>query len=154
MFSLIDDTHFHISIFHYLTLHNLLQMISSSSFLYVLRCRKLISFSAGESLSGTDASTKLVPVKTLIHTLPLALSYLLYMVGRNYSDPLLFHCFYLYLNVAIYNYFHVLKIVSMESIRGVNVPMYTTLRRTTVVFTMLMEYFLAKQKYTSSILVR
>ncbi|KAK1370182.1 UDP-N-acetylglucosamine/UDP-glucose/GDP-mannose transporter [Heracleum sosnowskyi] len=101
----------------------LFQMISSTSFLYALRRRKLISFSVGESLAGTDASTKLVPVKTLIHTLPLALSYLLYMI------------------------------VSMESIRGVNVPMYTTLRRTTVVFTMLVEYFLAGQKYTSSILV-
>lgn len=43
------------------------------------------------------------------------------------------------------------KLVSMESVRGVNVPMYTTLRRTTVVFTMVMEYFLARQRYTSSV---
>jgi len=40
----------------------------------------------------------------------------------------------------------------MESVRGVNVPMYTTLRRTTVVFTMTMEYFLAKQKHTPPII--
>ncbi|XP_042987726.1 UDP-N-acetylglucosamine transporter UGNT1 isoform X3 [Carya illinoinensis] len=49
-----------------------------------------------------------------------------------------------------------LKIISftlatMESVRGVNVPMYTTLRRTTVVFTMVVEYILAGQKYTPSI---
>ncbi|XP_044413173.1 UDP-N-acetylglucosamine transporter UGNT1 isoform X3 [Triticum aestivum] len=41
---------------------------------------------------------------------------------------------------------------SMESVRGVNVPMYTTLRRTTVAFTMTMEYFLAKQKHTPPII--
>ncbi|KAI9087954.1 hypothetical protein K1719_030284 [Acacia pycnantha] len=41
--------------------------------------------------------------------------------------------------------------VTMESVRGVNVPMYTTLRRTTVVFTMLMEYILAGKRYTSSV---
>ncbi|KAI9085197.1 hypothetical protein K1719_032830 [Acacia pycnantha] len=41
--------------------------------------------------------------------------------------------------------------ITMESVRGVNVPMYTTLRRTTVVFTMLMEYILAGQRYTSSV---
>ncbi|KAM1435773.1 hypothetical protein ACFX2I_043678 [Malus domestica] len=42
-------------------------------------------------------------------------------------------------------------LASMESVRGVNVPMYTTLRRTTVVFTMVMEYILAGQRYTSPI---
>lgn len=39
----------------------------------------------------------------------------------------------------------------MESVRGVNVPMYTTLRRTTVVFTMLVEYMLMGHRYTSSV---
>jgi len=39
----------------------------------------------------------------------------------------------------------------MESVRGVNVPMYTTLRRTTVVFTMLAEYMLMGHRYTSSV---
>ncbi|KAA8522995.1 hypothetical protein F0562_009418 [Nyssa sinensis] len=39
-------------------------------------------------------------------------------------------------------------LVSMESVRGVNVPMYTTLRRTTVAFTMLVEYLLAGQKHS------
>ncbi|ONK72917.1 uncharacterized protein A4U43_C04F24900 [Asparagus officinalis] len=42
---------------------------------------------------------------------------------------------------------------SMEAVRGVNVPMYTTLRRTTVVFTMIMEYLLIGQKYGFSIIV-
>ena len=42
----------------------------------------------------------------------------------------------------------------MESVRGVNVPMYTTLRRTTVVFTMIVEYILAGQRYTSPVVGR
>ncbi|KAK3040931.1 hypothetical protein RJ639_028805, partial [Escallonia herrerae] len=102
----------------------LFQMICSCSFLYVLRRWKLISFSAGESLTIADNSTRFVPLKTLIHTLPLALTYLLYMLA------------------------------TMESVRGVNVPMYTTLRRTTVVFTMFVEYILAGQKYTPPIVGR
>lgn len=99
----------------------LFQMISSCCFLYAMRYLKLISFTVGEFLTVSDNTTRLVPLKTLRHTLPLAGAYLLYML------------------------------VIMESVRGVNVPMYTTLRRTTVVFTMVMEYFLAGQKYTSSI---
>jgi solute carrier family 35 protein len=63
-----------------------------------------------------------VPFRILLRTTPLSLAYLLYMLA------------------------------SMESVRGVNVPMYTTLRRTTVVFTMTMEYFLAKQKHTPPII--
>ncbi|EES05418.1 hypothetical protein BDA96_04G228200 [Sorghum bicolor] len=63
-----------------------------------------------------------VPFRLLLRTTPLSLAYLLYMLA------------------------------SMESVRGVNVPMYTTLRRTTVVFTMTMEYFLAKQKHTPPII--
>lgn len=96
----------------------LLQMISSCSFLYFLRRWKIINFTMGDSLMTSDSSSTFVPLKTLMHTLPLAVAYLLYMV------------------------------VSVESVRGVNVPMYTTLRRTTVAFTMIMEYFLAGQKYT------
>ncbi|KAK4415381.1 UDP-N-acetylglucosamine transporter UGNT1 [Sesamum alatum] len=100
----------------------LCQMISSCSFLYVLRRLKLITFSTNESLALNDSSRMLVSVKTLINTSPLSLTYLLYMVA------------------------------SMESVRGVNVPMYTTLRRTTVVFTMILEYFLVRQRYTRPIL--
>ncbi|KAK9279623.1 hypothetical protein L1049_013302 [Liquidambar formosana] len=99
----------------------LFQMICSCSFLYVLRRWKIISFTVGESLTFNDNSTALVPYKTLVHTLPLAVAYLLYMLA------------------------------TMESVRGVNVPMYTTLRRTTVVFTMFVEYILAGQRYTSSV---
>ena len=42
----------------------------------------------------------------------------------------------------------------MASVRGVNVPMYTTLRRTTVAFTMVIEYLLTGQRYTRSIIGR
>ncbi|KAF8393169.1 hypothetical protein HHK36_021410 [Tetracentron sinense] len=99
----------------------LFQMIFSCSFLYAMRRWKIISFTVGEPWNTTDVSGILVPFKTLVHTLPLALSYLLYMLA------------------------------TMESVRGVNVPMYTTLRRTTVVFTMIVEYLLTGQKYSSPV---
>ncbi|XP_010437933.1 PREDICTED: UDP-N-acetylglucosamine/UDP-glucose/GDP-mannose transporter-like [Camelina sativa] len=99
----------------------LFQMVSSSLFLYALRRRRIISFTAADSFSIDNAST-FVPLKTLLHTLPLAISYLLYMLA------------------------------SMASVRGVNVPMYTTLRRTTVAFTMVIEYMLTGQRYTRSII--
>ncbi|CAL9227698.1 unnamed protein product [Arabidopsis halleri] len=99
----------------------LFQMVSSSLFLYALRRRKIISFTAADSFSIDNASN-FVPVKTLFHTLPLSIAYLMYMLA------------------------------SMASVRGVNVPMYTTLRRTTVAFTMVIEYMLTGQRYTRSII--
>eukprot|EP00257_Ricinus_communis_P014775 XP_015572533.1 nucleotide-sugar uncharacterized transporter 3 isoform X1 [Ricinus communis] len=99
----------------------LFQMISSVSFLYALRRWRIISFTVGESVPISDGKPTFVPFETLMHTLPLSAAYLLYML------------------------------VTMESVRGVNVPMYTTLRRTTVAFTMVMEYFLAGQRYTPPI---
>ncbi|KAL3646043.1 UDP-N-acetylglucosamine transporter ugnt1 [Castilleja foliolosa] len=100
----------------------LCQMICSCCFLYALRRSKLITFHANDSIAINDTSKTFVPIKTLIDTSPLALAYLLYML------------------------------VTMESVRGVNVPMYTTLRRTTVVFTMIVEYVLVRQRYTRPIL--
>ncbi|KAL5127529.1 Nucleotide-sugar uncharacterized transporter 3 [Glycine soja] len=102
----------------------LLQMVCSCCFLYLLRCWRMISFSTGEPLHISDNSSKFVSLKTLKHTLPLSGAYLFYML------------------------------VTMESVRGVNVPMYTTLRRTTVVFTMLVEFVLVGQRYTPSVIFR
>ncbi|KAK9947518.1 hypothetical protein M0R45_003138 [Rubus argutus] len=99
----------------------LFQMISSCALLYAMKCWKIISFTA-EPLSTTNNPVTLVPLKTLVHTLPLAISYLLYML------------------------------VTMESVRGINVPMYTTLRRTTVAFTMVVEYILTGQKHSYPVL--
>nr|CAD1824943.1 unnamed protein product [Ananas comosus var. bracteatus] len=99
----------------------LLQIICSTCILYAMRRWKIISFTVAEPRTASD-SVNLVPLRTLIHTLPLSLAYLLYMI------------------------------TSMESVRGVNVPMYTTLRRTTVLFTLIVEYLLTKQKYTSPVL--
>ncbi|XP_011039675.1 PREDICTED: UDP-N-acetylglucosamine/UDP-glucose/GDP-mannose transporter [Populus euphratica] len=99
----------------------LFQMICSCSFLYALRRWRIISFTDGGSLTTSDANTTFLPLETFMRTLPLALTYLFYML------------------------------VTMESVRGVNVPMYTTLRRTTVVFTMITEYILAGQRYTRPI---
>ncbi|KAK9100694.1 hypothetical protein Scep_024124 [Stephania cephalantha] len=97
------------------------QMMCSCAILYTMRRLKIIHFTAGESWAVSDNTTSLVPFNTLLNTLPLALSYLLYMLA------------------------------SMESVRGVNVPMYTTLRRTTVVFTMIVEYLLTRQKYSYNV---
>ncbi|KAH7546333.1 hypothetical protein FEM48_Zijuj01G0189700 [Ziziphus jujuba var. spinosa] len=98
----------------------LLQILSSLILLYAMKCWKIISFTS-EPQSTTKNPTTLVPFKTLVHTLPLAISYLLYML------------------------------VTMESVRVINVPMYTTLRRTTVAFTMIMEYFLTGQQHSYSV---
>ncbi|KAL1816040.1 hypothetical protein ACET3Z_018614 [Daucus carota] len=107
--------------FPYVNVITLCQMLCSCAFLYVLRRWKIISFTAGEP-QGKDTNSKiLVPLRTVLHTLPLAFSYLIYLI------------------------------VSMESVRGINVPMYTTLRRTTVAFTMLFEYLLAGQKHSLSV---
>ncbi|KAM7511532.1 hypothetical protein LguiB_010407 [Lonicera macranthoides] len=99
----------------------LFQMLCSSFFLYALRRWEVISFTDHEPQGTTNHLATVVPLKTLFHTLPLAFSYLLYML------------------------------VSMESVRGVNVPMYTTLRRTTVAFTMILEYLIAGQKNSPSV---
>ncbi|XP_059287120.1 UDP-N-acetylglucosamine transporter UGNT1-like isoform X1 [Lycium ferocissimum] len=99
----------------------LFQMLSSSLILYALRRWKVISFTVQDSNTVVKHTTNLVPFKTVLHCTPVALSYLLYML------------------------------VSMESIRGISVPMYTTLRRTSVVFTMMAEYFLARKKYSSHV---
>lgn len=42
----------------------------------------------------------------------------------------------------------------MEAVRGINVPMYTTLRRTTVAFTMVVEYLLTGQKHSLPVVGR
>ncbi|KMT02805.1 hypothetical protein BVRB_8g193880 [Beta vulgaris subsp. vulgaris] len=104
--------------FPYVNVITLLQLICSCVFLYVMRHWKIISFTNDGSLRSFDNPIILVPFKTLVQTLPLTLSYLLYML------------------------------VSMESVRGISVPMYTTLRRTTVAFTMVVEYLVARQKYS------
>jgi len=44
-------------------------------------------------------------------------------------------------------------VVGMASIRGVNVPMFTTLRRTTVFFTMIMEFVLVGQRHSNPIIL-
>ncbi|XP_057967956.1 UDP-N-acetylglucosamine transporter UGNT1-like isoform X2 [Malania oleifera] len=99
----------------------LFQLLCSCLFLYILKRWGIISFTVSDQQSVTHGSTAFVPLKILIHTLPVAFSYLLYML------------------------------VSMESVRGINVPMYTTLRRTTVAFTMIVEYFLAGQTHSASV---
>ncbi|XP_076937850.1 UDP-N-acetylglucosamine transporter UGNT1-like [Bidens hawaiensis] len=101
----------------------LFQLVCSSVLLYAMRCRKIISFQVNnENHSTNNIPGIFVPLSALLTTLPLAISYLLYML------------------------------VSMESVRGVSVPMYTTLRRTTVAFTMVVEYVLVRQKYSRYII--
>ncbi|KAK4265246.1 hypothetical protein QN277_026324 [Acacia crassicarpa] len=95
-----------------------LQLVCSCLILYAMRYWKLISFTEGELQSSSNNPATIVSLKTLAQTLPLGLAYLLYMI------------------------------VTMESVRGVNVPMYTTLRRTTVAFTMILEYLLTGQRHS------
>ncbi|OMO57736.1 hypothetical protein COLO4_35141 [Corchorus olitorius] len=105
--------------FPYANVITLFQMICSCALLYAMKSWKIISFTEDERQSITSNPVTLVPMKTLFHTLPLAVSYLLYML------------------------------ITMESVRGINVPMYTTLRRTTVAFTMIMEYLLTGRKHSA-----
>ncbi|KAI8022901.1 UDP-N-acetylglucosamine transporter UGNT1 [Camellia lanceoleosa] len=99
----------------------LFQLVCSCIFLYAMKYWKIISFTDGEPEGITINQATLVPLKTLRHTIPLAISYLLYMLA------------------------------SMESVRGISVPMYTALRRTTVAFTMVTEYLLVGQKHSPSV---
>ncbi|KAH8481679.1 hypothetical protein Peur_068701 [Populus x canadensis] len=104
--------------FPYANVITLFQMLCSCLFLYVLKFWKIISFATSEPQNMSNNPARLVSFKTLLHSLPLALSYLLYML------------------------------ITMESVRAINVPMYTTLRRTTVAFTMIVEYLLTGQKHS------
>ncbi|KAK7304161.1 hypothetical protein RJT34_15244 [Clitoria ternatea] len=98
------------------------QMVCAFTILYVMKSLKIISFTTDESQKSSNIPALSVSFRTLIQTLPLALSYLLYMV------------------------------VTMEAVRGINIPMYTTLRRTTVAFTMIMEYFLSGQRHSTFVI--
>ncbi|XP_010496777.2 PREDICTED: putative UDP-sugar transporter DDB_G0278631 [Camelina sativa] len=102
----------------------LFQMLSSCLFLYVMRYFKFISFNNDglKSEHNNKSLFTLVTTRRLFQTIPLAFTYLFYML------------------------------VTMESVRNINVPMYTTLRRTTILFTMIMEYFLTGQKHSASII--
>ncbi|XP_002988815.2 nucleotide-sugar uncharacterized transporter 3 isoform X2 [Selaginella moellendorffii] len=105
----------------------LLQIICSICLLYTLRYWNLITFENEplEIILGKEGSTSkrlLVPMRTFKRTLPLSFSYLMYMV------------------------------IGMASLRGVSVPMYTTLRRTTVLFTMAMEYAIMGQRHSREVI--
>lgn len=72
-----------------------------------------------EPNQGADMfSRRFVSLSTLKQASPLSIAYMFYMV------------------------------VGMAAVRGVNVPMYTSLRRTTVFFTMVMEYLIAGQSHS------
>ncbi|GMJ07517.1 UDP-GlcNAc transporter 1 [Hibiscus trionum] len=108
--------------FPYANVITLFQMLCSCVLLYAMKRWKIISFTEGEPERITRNPVTLVPLRTLFHTLPLAVAYLLYML------------------------------ITMESVRGINVPMYTTLRRTTVAFTMTVEYLLTGRKHSSYVI--
>lgn len=56
--------------------------------------------------------------------------------------------------IVVLAWYGPLKLVSMESVRGISVPMYTTLRRTTVACTMVVEYLVAGEKYSLHVVAR
>ena len=144
-------------------------MVSSLALLYAMKSWKIISFTTEPQSSTHNNPSTLVPFKTLIHTLPLAISYLLYMVCNNFKFILFHNFIYLFvcsffwlsqlglaLNVAFLPLLFpsLCQLVTMESVRAINVPMYTTLRRTTVAFTMIVEYFLTGSKHSYSVIGR
>ncbi|KAJ8768275.1 hypothetical protein K2173_021215 [Erythroxylum novogranatense] len=108
--------------FPYANVITLFQMLCSCTFLYAMKFGNFISFTTAEPKSKSPNPARLVPFTTMCHTLPLAFSYLLYML------------------------------VTMESVRGINVPMYTTIRRTTVAFTMVVEHMLTGKKYSKHVI--
>ncbi|MED6212210.1 hypothetical protein PIB30_081028 [Stylosanthes scabra] len=101
---------------------SLSQMACAFIILYILKSLMIISFTTVEFKSGSYNPIMFVPSKTLVQTLPLALPYLVYVV------------------------------VTMEAVRGINVPMYTTLRRTTIAFTMMMEYFVGGKRHSNIVI--
>lgn len=59
----------------------LFQLVFSCLVLYVMKYWKIISFTAGEPQSSSNNPATLVSFNRLAQTFPLALTYLLYMVG-------------------------------------------------------------------------
>jgi len=59
------------------------QMVCAFVILYVLKSLKMISFTTGESQSSSKSNNSIIFVSfsTLVYTIPLALTYLLYMVS-------------------------------------------------------------------------
>lgn len=100
-----------------------LQMVCSTALLYVLRKLDVITFAnEGNGILELPSKGGFVPFRTLKRISPLSIAYLFYMVA------------------------------GMASIRGVSVPMYTTLRRTTVLLTMILEFLLAGQRHSTPII--
>lgn len=120
------------------------QMIVSTSLLYVLRKLDVIRF--------TDESKfkRFVPTKIIRETSPLSIAYLFYMVSLLFYRLCSQHLFF----NSVMEGLRWWQVVGMASIRGVSVPMYTTLRRTTVLFTMVMEFFLVGQRHTTPVITR
>lgn len=132
-------------------------MLFSCAFLYAMKRWEIISFTVGEPQSFTGNARTLVPVKTLFCTIPLALAYLVYMVCT-FVCICIFDIFLLETLIVVLDHVYLFviwwKLVSMESVRSINVPMYTTLRRTTVAFTMIVEYLLVGQKHSFYVIGR
>jgi len=104
--------------FPYSNLITLLQLICSNMLLALLVRLDVVSLTKEGDVAGSSKHSKqrFVPLTVLKTIFPLSLAYLLYMV------------------------------LGMASLRGVNLPMYTTLRRTTAAFTLTAEFLLTGKK--------
>ncbi|KAG1363223.1 Nucleotide-sugar uncharacterized transporter 3 [Cocos nucifera] len=89
----------------------LFQMLTSTCILYAMKRWKIISFTVAEPYTASDAAS-LVPIETLLHTLPLSLAYLLYMtyncgiyndcgVSIDWAKVLIFYCWQVFISVAL-----------------------------------------------------
>ncbi|KAK3252603.1 hypothetical protein CYMTET_38110 [Cymbomonas tetramitiformis] len=111
--------------FKYANIITLLQLIMSNVLLGVMVRFRVISLysNTGDDDHNQMSRSRFVPIHVVKATLPLSVAYLLYMV------------------------------MGMASIGGVNLPMYTTLRRTTAAFTMAAEYILGGKRHPYNIIM-
>ncbi|KAJ1380565.1 UDP-N-acetylglucosamine/UDP-glucose/GDP-mannose transporter, partial [Sesbania bispinosa] len=54
-------------------------MVFAFIILYVMKSLRIISFTTDESQRSSNNPTMFVPFRTLVHTLPLAFTYLIFM---------------------------------------------------------------------------
>jgi len=101
---------------------NLITLLQLICSLVLLAALRLMDMISFTKVDEPIKGSRFVPFHTIKAIVPLSLSYLLYMI------------------------------MGMASLRGVNLPMYTTLRRTTAVFTMAAEFALTGKRQPPKIL--
>eukprot|EP00898_Chlorokybus_atmophyticus_P004606 jgi/Chlat1/5146/Chrsp33S05141 len=121
----------------------LMQLLCATCLLTVLVNLRAITLRNDHAVGGVGP--RFVPLKTMKLAAPVGLAYLIYMVPTHTHMQYHFPSFIRHQMAYVYVRF---QIVGMAALRGVNIPIYATLRRTTVAFTMTAEYILARKKHS------